>query len=103
MKRVVIGCVAALGLVLGTAVSAQAGEVNGNGDWIPGAHVANSLCAYSGKDTPDSIEHNPPGFDDDAINGVGNTQSYGVLVRNGLKSLVPSPGVACNPTKGFQE
>ena len=96
MKRVAIGCIVALGFVLGGAVSAQAGEVNGNGEWIPGAHVANSNCAYSGKDLPDSVENNPPGFDDDALNGVGNVQSYGAsFVRNGLKAFVPSPGDAC--------
>jgi hypothetical protein len=103
MKRAVIGCALGLGLVLGSAVSAQAGEVNGRGLPIPGAHVAHSLCAFSGKDLPDSVEHNPIGRDDDAINGVGNTQSYGVFVRNGLKAAVPSPGVACNPTKGVPE
>ncbi len=103
MKRAAIGCALALGLVLGSAVSAQAGEVTGNGKPTPAPSHAKSLCVYSGKDTPDNIEMNPPGFDDDALNGVGNTQSYGVFVRNGLKSMVPSPGVACNPTKGFEE
>lgn len=101
MKRAAIGCVLGLGLVLGGAVSAQAGEYNGLGEYIPGAQVAHSLCAYSGKDIPDILEGNPPGFDDDAINGVGNTQSYGVFVRIGMKGMVPSPGVACNPTTGF--
>lgn len=30
-------------------------------------------------------------------------QSYGQLVKQGLKPFVPSPGAACNPTRGFSE
>jgi hypothetical protein len=104
MKRAVIGCTLALGLVLGSAVSAQAGEVTGNGKPVPAPDHAKSLCVYSGKDTPDTIEGTgPDGQGDDALNGVGNTQNYGIFVRAGLKAIVPSPGVACNPTKGFAE
>ncbi len=36
MKRVSTACVIALGLVLGSGGAAMAGEVNGNGDEIPG-------------------------------------------------------------------
>jgi hypothetical protein len=94
MKRITIGCVVALGLVLGGAGTAYAGETNGNGDPIPGADTANSACAFSGRDLPDEIEGNPPGFDDDAVTG-GHVQSYGQFVRADLKDFVPSPGVAC--------
>lgn len=102
MKRAVIGCIVALGLVVGSGGAAFAGEHNGNGDPIPGASHAQSLCAYSGQDLPDSIEGNPPGFDDDFITG-GHAQSYGKFVSHGMKSLVPSPGVACRGNTVFEE
>lgn len=95
MKRILIGCIVAAGLVIGSGGAAFAGEVNGNGKPIPGAQNASSECAFSGKDLPDSVEGNPPGLDDDAIAGRGHVQNYGKFVSNGLKAFVPSPGVAC--------
>jgi hypothetical protein len=95
MKRAVIGCIVALGLVVGGGAGAAfAGETNGNGDPIPGADRANSACAFSGQDLPDAEEGNPPGFDDDFVTG-GHVQSYGQWVRAGHKADVPSPGDAC--------
>ncbi|WP_430647218.1 hypothetical protein [Agromyces sp. GXS1127] len=101
MKRAVIGCVVALGLVVGGGAGAAfAGEYNGKGEHLKaGAHVANSACAFSGRDLPDGtgegFENNPfPFMDDDAVTG-GHVQSYGQYVRAGLKSEYPSPGVAC--------
>ena len=94
MRRAVIGLVVVASFVLGTSAVAHAGEVNGKGEPIPGAHTASSACAFSGRDLPDSIENNPPGFDDDAFTG-GHVQSYGQIVRAGLKGSFPSPGVAC--------
>jgi hypothetical protein len=102
MKRMTIGCIVALGLVLGGATSAQAGETNGNGDPIPGAENASSACAFSGQDLPDAIEGNPPGFDDDFVTG-GHVQSYGQWVRAGFKDMVPSPGDACRGNVEFGE
>jgi hypothetical protein len=94
MRRAIIGLVVAASVVLGTSTSAFAGEVNGKGEPIPGAQNASSECAFSGLDTPDEIENNPPGFDDDAI-AIHGAQSYGQFVAAGLKDFVPSPGVAC--------
>jgi hypothetical protein len=94
MKRSVIGCALALGLVLGGGAAAFAGETTGGGTPVPGAGHANSECAFSGRDLPDDVEDNPPGFDDDAVTG-GHVQSYGMFVRAGLKAVVPSPGMAC--------
>ena len=95
MKRIAIGCLVALGLVAGGATAANAGEYNGKGEPLDaGANVANSACAFSGRDQPDSIEGNPPGFNDDFVTD-GHVQSYGQWVRAGLKSAVPSPGDAC--------
>ena len=100
MKRVVIGCIVTLGLVVGGGAGAAfAGETNGKGEPIPGAHKASSACAFSGQDVPDEIENNPPGFDDDNAQGV---QSYGQIVRAGGKAFAPSPGVACRGNVDFE-
>ena len=108
MKRMIaMSATAAAGLVLATAGAASAGEVNGNGEDIPAPGNAASECVFSGLDTVDSVEQNPPGFDDDALAVRGNqspggvdryhgVQSYGIFVRAGLKDFVPSPGQACN-------
>lgn len=99
MKRISIGCVVALGLVLGGATMAHAGETNGNGDPIPGAHNASSACAFSGQDLPDAQE-NQPNIPDDEVTG-GKVQSYGKYVAAGLKAVVPSPGEACRGNVDF--
>ena len=53
---------------------------------------ANSICSFSGQnDVPLDPEEG------------GLVQSYGQIVAVGGKAEVPSPGVACNPTKGFEE
>ncbi len=107
MKRLMGICAVAAGLVLSGAGVANAGEVNGNGNDIPAPNRAASECVFSGLDTADGIEGNPPGFDDDELAMRGNqspggvdryhgVQSYGIYVRAGLKGVVPSPGMACN-------
>ena len=101
MKRVLIGCIVGLGLVLGGAVPAQAGETNGNGDPIPGAHNASSACAFSGQDLPDA-EENQPNIPDDFVTG-GHVQSYGKWVSHGFKGVLPSPGEACRGNVEFLE
>lgn len=102
MKRITIGCVVALGLVLGGAGAAYAGETNGNGDPIPGAHNASSACAFSGQDLPDAQENQPPEFNDDFVTD-GHVQTYGKYVSHGLKGVVPSPGEACRGNVEFEE
>lgn len=95
----VFGCVLSVtGIGAGPAL---AGEITGpsspNGglghplyQTIDGQHVLNgaSECAFSGLNNPL----------DGADAGPGRVQSYGQLVSAGLQSVVPSPGVACNPT-----
>jgi hypothetical protein len=102
MKKALACAIVAVGLVLGGGGAAMAGEVNGNGDDIPAPGKASSECVFSGQDTVDSVENNPPGFDDDMLGMRGNqdkgykgVQSYGVFVKAGLKAMVPSPGMAC--------
>jgi hypothetical protein len=112
MKRLIGCCAVAAGLVLSGAGIANAGEYRGPGSSsdTPAPTHAASACAFSGQDHADSIENNPPGFNDDALAMRGNqspggvdryhgVQSYGIYVRAGLKDAVPSPGQACNPTQ----
>ncbi|WP_242530367.1 hypothetical protein [Nocardioides aromaticivorans] len=109
MKRLLVSFAAAAGLAIGVSGTAYAGEVNGNGEDIPAPTHAASECVFSGQDTPDAIEDNPEGFDDDVLAVRGNqspggkdryhgVQSYGSFVRAHLKAFVPSPGQACNPS-----
>ena len=52
---------------------------------VPRVCTTNSICTFSGQnDTPN--EPLPEG---------GRVQSYGQLVKQGLKGAVPSPGTAC--------
>jgi hypothetical protein len=107
MKKIALGCLMVAGLVFGSGGAAMAGEVNGNGDPIPGAGKASSECAFSGKDTLDAIENPPddpdydPMFDDDALAARGNqkhgfkgVQNYGMFASAGLDIGI-NPGVAC--------
>lgn len=102
MKRVTIGCIVALGLVLGGASAAQAGETTGNGKPVPAPEHASSACAFSGQDLPDAEENQPPEFNDDFVTD-GHVQSYGRFVSHGLKAAVPSPGEACRGNVEFEE
>lgn len=102
MKRVTIGCIVALGLVLGGASAAQAGETTGNGKPVPAPEHASSVCAFSGQDLPDAEENQPPAFNDDHVTD-GHVQSYGRWVSHGFKGMVPSPGDACRGNVAFEE
>lgn len=104
MKRVASTCIIALGLVIGGAATAQAGEYNGKGEPVPGGVTGKSACSYSGRDIPDDVEPNPPGFGDDELSSQRNyTQSYGLFVSLGLKDMVPSPGEACRGNAPHEE
>lgn len=74
------------------ANAAVAGEVTGNGKSLHPLQ-GHSACAFSGLDDDD--------VEDDAF--FDRVQSYGQLVKNGLKDFAPSPGEACNPTTSFEE
>ena len=57
-----------------------------------GVEQARSICAFSGlNDEPFDPEEG------------GLVQSYGQIVAAGFKEFAPSPGDACNPTRGFEE
>lgn len=87
-RYAVTSAVAAALLALGAA-SASAGEVSGNGKELPlrGA----SICKFSGLN--DEITPEEP----------TRTQSYGTFLVLYGKEFLPSPGLACNPTTGFEE
>jgi hypothetical protein len=109
MKKVAFSLLLAGALVLGSAGAALAGETTGAELRGKGTQsrtgtsptpkaptVAKSECVYSGLDTPDAIEGNPEGFDDDALM-IHGTQSYGQFIANGFGYIVEGfgPGVAC--------
>ena len=80
--------------VLGTAIaSAMLLASMGAGSVLAGEATAQgaSWCRFSGlNDVPTAP------FPED-----GRTQTYGQLVRKGLKASEPSPGIACNPQRTF--
>lgn len=90
--------IATLALTGLTAVPASAGEIAGpvrdgfgSGKLTPVAgYVMQSICAFSG------INRYHPGKE--VV--FPAVQSYGMFVRQGLKSVVPSPGDACNGHTG---
>ncbi|HEY8652734.1 MAG TPA: hypothetical protein VIL87_06510 [Dermatophilaceae bacterium] len=91
-------------LTIAGAGTAFAGEISGpprdgyaTGDWTPIAdYVANSICAFSGLNA-----YHPAGGGFPEKEAVFPTvQSYGMFVRAGLKTFVPSPGEACNGHTG---
>jgi archaellum component FlaG (FlaF/FlaG flagellin family) len=89
LKRYVVMLAVAAFVVATMAVPALAAP---QGKSEQGVDTARSICAYSGlNDEPDSPTEG------------GQVQSYGQIVKAGGKAFVPSPGDACNPTKGFEE
>jgi hypothetical protein len=85
-KTSLVGAVICAAAITGLNISAAdaAGQVE------RGPEHANSLCSYSG-------------LNDDPEEDGNRTQSYGQLVKDGLKAFVPSPGLACNPNTVFEE
>lgn len=104
MRRMVMTTLLTGVLVCSSGTAVFAGEYNGKGGFVPGGENGRSECSYSGRDVDDDVEGNPPGFDDDwAGADYHGVQSYGQYVSLGLKAFLPSPGHACNPTRGFAE
>ena len=113
MKRFGVAVSLALMSLLVVSQAAFAGEWNpATGDVAAKVH-GGSLCLFNGRDQPDETapgagdgESTVP-FADDGLWGStpagGKVQSYGQIVASGGKDFVPSPGVACNPTSGFEE
>ena len=98
--RWIAGAGVAAALVLGAGGTAFAGEVTGapgpdgfaTGKPTPiASYVANSICAFSG------LNAYHPGKEGEY---PGHVQNYGVIVAEGGKAFVPSPGDACNGHTG---
>ena len=100
MKKFIAGAVLGLTVVGAPVASVFAGEVTGppgadgfaTGKPTPIASFrANSICAFSG------LNAYHPGKEGQYAEHV---QSYGAIVSQGGKDLVPSPGEACNGHTG---
>ena len=126
MKRPLLACSIAVVSLLLSSQAALAGEWNpANGDTAAKTH-GGSNCLFNGRDQPDESapgagDGEPIWFDANGNNVVdddeifaddgqwgsgpsgGKVQSYGQIVASGGKAFAPSPGVACNPTSGFEE
>ena len=66
----------------------QAGPAFAQGQAERGPDHANSICSFSGLNDVYMPGSTNPEF--------GRVQSYGQLVRAGLKDVIPSPGMFCN-------
>ncbi|MBD0327984.1 MAG: hypothetical protein ICV68_16270 [Pyrinomonadaceae bacterium] len=87
-----IGILAALVVCVAASAPVMAGEIKGNGQYIQKREeVGRSACKYSGLNDAYYDEYSPE------YPEASRTQSFGQLVRQGLKSFLPSPGDACNP------
>lgn len=77
-----------LGAALCTAalLGLQAGPAFAAGQVEKGPDHANSICSFSGLNDDPNAEY-PEG---------GRVQSYGQIVKLGLKAYAPSPGMLCN-------
>ena len=85
LKKLTVACLGAAALFVAGAGPAFAGEITGNGKPTAGTTHANSICSFSGQnDEPEA-----PGVEG------GRVQSYGQLVKAGLKDFIPGPGEAC--------
>lgn len=89
-----VGALAIAGLGVGTAGAAKPDDVP-RGQVEQGPEHARSICSFSGLND-DPGEEGP---------GGGQVQSYGQLVKQGLKPVLDadghSPGALCNPVKGI--
>ena len=101
LKSLFVAAVCGVALAAFTAGPAFGGEIKGPGSptGIPaegpdtqGLAHANSICAASGLNEYHAGEEGE---------FLTRTQSYGQLVRMGLKAFIPSPGEACNGHTGF--
>jgi hypothetical protein len=87
-----LAVMALLVVALGVPAFAVAPQKEVPGKAEQGTAHARSICAFSGlNDEPLDPEEG------------GLVQSYGQIVASGFKAFVPSPGDACNPTRGFEE
>ena len=81
--------------ILGMASNAAiAGEVDGQGNPVPGGVNGRSECSFSGQQ--DDAEEDAGFFRGDRVQSWGQIPK---MVRDFLTSVGVSPGEACNPSK----
>jgi hypothetical protein len=99
-KATIAAAVCAFAIVGGSAGSAFAGEVTGNGKPTGGPAHANSICVFSGKNDDPTAP-----LDGSGPNGPGGVaQSYGQDVKLGLASPHAfNPGDACRGGSNTEE
>lgn len=86
LKKLTVAGLGAAAVLVAAAGPASAGEVTGNGKPTPIRQQANSICAFSG-------QNDAPG---DPFPEGGRVQSYGQLVKQGLRDAIPvNPGDTC--------
>lgn len=91
LRRVIVSSATAALLVGALGGPALAGEVTGNGKDTQAPAHARSICSFSGLN--DEITDFEP----------TRVQNYGMYAKVLGYDFLPSPGVACNPTSGFEE
>ena len=87
MKRIIVLLAVTAILVLALAVPAFA-QGKPQGKVEQGLGIARSICSASGLN-----DNDPEEVDED----LGQVQSYGDYVKEGLKWKYPSPSFLCNP------
>ena len=114
MIRRLFAAVCAAALVVAMSASAVlAGEITGNGKslktdagkWGTGLH-ARSLCAYSGQEDGQFLDHEGNPLPEPTKGVPGHAQSWGQIpkaFRDMLTVAGFNPGIACNPTKSGGE
>jgi hypothetical protein len=100
MKTKTVASIAVCVLCMLGASSALAGEVNGQGNEIPGGETGRSECSYSGL-------QDDPVADEGFFRG-DRVQSWGQIpkaLRDLLTSMgvIPHPSEGCNPNGGHSE
>lgn len=115
MARRLITSLLAATLIVGLSASAvMAGEITGNGrslktdagKWGTGLH-ARSLCAYSGQEDLQFVDHEGNPLPVTTKGVPGHAQSWGQIPKADRDFLTEvlhlNPGIACNPTKSAGE
>src|SRR4051812_43704777 len=96
-KSCAVALLTAVGLSIGGASTAFAGESTGSGKTTPISQFrANSICSFSGQNPERFLDPSDPNFE------PGRTQSWGQIPKS-VRDTFPAemhPGIACNGNHG---
>jgi hypothetical protein len=89
------------GEITGTGKSLK---VDGGGKWGTGLH-SRSLCAYSGQEDDQYLNHDGTPKAEPTKGDPGHAQSWGQIPHDARATLPDflHPGMACNPNIGLEE